>query len=172
MAKMIAAAAETVCEKWYLAHRQCLFGYLCRLCRDESRAEDLLQSTFEKACRASSSYEATALRPWLLAIARNAFYDEQRKRRPGREVLCRDDVVSGGHGLATEASPADRVELRELLQQLPERHRNALLLTQWWGYSDVKAAELLGTRPGTIKAWAHRGRRRLQATQTREGPDR
>lgn len=139
-----------------------LYGYLLRLCRQHDRAEDLVQITFEKLHRARHRCRDDTVGPWLFAIARNAFYDDQRARRVRREVLTLDGIFTDSHAPAVAPSAEDRALLLEALDRLPEAYRDSVVLTKWLGYSGAEAAEQLETCSATVKVWAHRGCRKLQ----------
>lgn len=56
-----------------------------RLTRDASSADDLVQSTFERALsRWDTRRDDTALRAWLCAIAYRLFLDDRRRAPPSR----------------------------------------------------------------------------------------
>ena len=56
--------------------------YAMSLARRVDLAEDLVQTTVERAIRASASYDPAArLEPWLFRITRNAFIDVTRRQR-------------------------------------------------------------------------------------------
>ncbi|NEN77358.1 sigma-70 family RNA polymerase sigma factor [Nocardioides zeae] len=76
----------------------------------------------------------------------------------------------------TTESPHDlqveRLHLQELLQQLPPRQRQAVVLRYLEDLPVERVAELMSIRPGTVKSNAHDGRRALhlliEAQQQRE----
>lgn len=56
--------------------------YAMSLARRADLADDLVQTTVERAIRASASYDPAArLEPWLFRITRNAFIDVTRRQR-------------------------------------------------------------------------------------------
>jgi RNA polymerase sigma-70 factor, ECF subfamily len=135
-----------------------LFGYLLRLARNRSRAEDLLQITFTKIHRARASYlEGAPFLPWASAIARRTFFDEIRSARSRREDLSTD----GSLPEPVEAPPVETSELEDALERalddLPEAYREAIQLTKVTGLSMQEAALVLGTTPTAVKLRVHRG---------------
>jgi len=140
-----------------------LLAFLIRLTRDRDRAEDLLQTTFAKVHRARDTYlEGAPVLPWLYAIARRTFYDAERSRRARHESLSRDGVLPelAAHGTSS------KIELPHALDQalaaLPTGHREALLLTKFFGYSGDEAAAALGTTRAAIKVRVHRANQQLR----------
>jgi RNA polymerase sigma-70 factor (ECF subfamily) len=140
-----------------------LLGYLLSLTRCRDCAEDLLQTTFAKVHRARSSYlRGAPVQPWLRAIARRAFVDEQRGQRVRREQLSNSGTlpeVAARSALSKIELPH---ELDRALAELPTASREAILLTKYFGYSGDEAAAALGTTRGAIKLRVHRGNQQLR----------
>jgi RNA polymerase sigma-70 factor, ECF subfamily len=159
-----------------------VLGYLVGLTNDRVLAEDLLQQTFLKVHQARSSYVRGANPvPWIYTIAHRTFLDDVRRRKRSRtkltaEGIAPDTRVAGlsGADLAaepeTEKPPAARAALAAL-EQLPERQREALLLTKIHGHSVAEAARITGTTPGAIKLRAHRAYLTLRALLGRPDKD-
>src|SRR5213079_1384012 len=75
-------------ERFYLAHRDEVLGYLRRLLGQ--RAEDAWQETFLRALRAYDRLEhGRHLRAWVFTIATRVAMDELRR---GRDTVALDDV--------------------------------------------------------------------------------
>ena len=147
----------------YRRHSGQLFGFLLKLTRDREQAEDLLQVTFSKVHRARDSYLSGApLMPWLFAIARRSFYDEQRTLRARRETLSKDGQLPD----EPARSARSKIELPHALDRalagLPTAYREAILLTKYFGYSGDEAAAALGTTRAAIKVRVHRGNQHLR----------
>jgi RNA polymerase sigma-70 factor, ECF subfamily len=156
-----------------------LYGYLFKLARQRSVADDILQQAFMKVHRARGAYIRGADPiPWIYAIAHRTFIDDTRKAK--RAVVRVGDgdelpeVRAGLDGQTDERrdEPADRELVQaalDLLAELPEQQRQAVVLVKLEGKSVAEAAEIAGTTVGAMKVRAHRGyeilRKRLGATQ-------
>jgi RNA polymerase sigma-70 factor (ECF subfamily) len=102
----------------------------------------------------------TNLQAWLYTLLRNIFYSDHRKRR--REVEDVDGLYAAK--LSTPPEQPGSVEFAALevaLAKIPEEQREAVLLVGAEGYSYEEAAEICGTKIGTIKSRVNRARRRL-----------
>jgi RNA polymerase sigma factor (sigma-70 family) len=141
-----------------------LEAFLRRLVRDQTLAEDLLQTTFLSFVRARGRYVATVgLRAWIFSIAANAARDALRRRGVRREDALGPEIGNiGGAAPATSDPPLARA-LEQALRQLPEDQREALLLHKMHGLSFPEVALALGTTVGAAKVRAHRGNQRLKA---------
>ena len=69
-------------ESLYRSSRDDLYAYVAGVVRDQAAAEEVTAAAFERALTRRSSYSAErgSPRAWLFGIARNAAYDELRRR--------------------------------------------------------------------------------------------
>ena len=140
-----------------------LRGFARSLSGNHDRADDLVQETLAKAIANRDKYRmGTNLHAWLVTILRNQYYSEGRRR--WREV----SDAEGTHAARLVEQPGHgaRLEMREFLaalQMLPDDQREALVLVGASGLSYEEAAEVLGTRIGTVKSRVSRARSRLEA---------
>jgi RNA polymerase sigma-70 factor, ECF subfamily len=157
-----------------------LRGFLFKLVRDESTADDLLQLTFLKAHLARERFFVqgrdadNAVLGWYYAIARNVALDHlrQRERRARRTVdLVRDDgseleLADTGATIEETAIQGERGEavitrVREAIAQLPKGQREVVELHKLQGMSMAEVAERLDIREGAARVRAHRGYKAL-----------
>ena len=149
-------------KKQFLEAIPALRAFARSLCGNAVRADDLVQETLAKALSKIDRFEeGSNAQAWLITILRNQYYSEGRKRR--REVEDGE-----GHFAATLVAPDradDSLEVRDLLsalQLISDEKREALLLVSASGYSYEEAAEIIGTRPGTVKSRVSRARAELE----------
>ena len=138
-------------ERFYVAHRDEVLGYLRRLLGQ--RAEDAWQETFLRALRA---YDRLAhgqhLRAWVFTIATNVAMDELRSR---------PDLPLDGEPSVELRRDSFR-ELEHLTEGLPPKERAAVVLHYGYDlpYRDIAAA--LGSSEEAARAAASSGVRRLR----------
>ena len=121
-------------------------------------AEDILQDVFLKIGTRLNQLEDTAkLQGWLYLIARNAVIDHYRKQR---------ETVELPETLAIEDEPAEleelKVSFRRMIHGLPGPYREAILLTEFDGLSQVELARRLGISVSGAKSRVQRGREQLK----------
>ena len=148
-----------------------------RLLRSEDDARDAVQEAFLNAFRAIDRFEGDArLSTWLHRIVVNAALMKlrTRRRKPERSI---EEMLPGfledGHmtdpaeawSKAPEAE-VGRLQLRELvlekIHELPEAHRNVLLLRDIEELDTEAAAEVLDVSVGAVKTRLHRARQALR----------
>ena len=138
-----------------------LRAFAWSLSHNSSDADDLVQDTLIKAWTHRDKFEAgTNLRAWLFTILRNTYYTAAVRRR--REV--RDETGKYAATLSTGPTQDWSLAIRALqtaLAQLPDEHREALILVGAAGLTYEEAAEVCGCALGTIKSRVNRARTRL-----------
>ncbi len=137
-------------------------------------AGDVVMDTFLKAWQALPSYDGRAsLATWLCRIARNRALDLLR-RAAVRRAESLDAAPAPEHDprfadrrAPTPAELAERAELaadiEAAMAQLPEPHRQALLLRHVDGLRYAEIAAALGISIGTVMSRLFYGRARLRA---------
>src|SRR3984893_15886923 len=76
-----------------LTHLDAMYGVACKLTRNPTEAEDLVQDAFLKAMRARAQVNAgTNLKAWLFRILTNTFINKYRRGGLERAVLDGPDA--------------------------------------------------------------------------------
>jgi RNA polymerase sigma-70 factor (ECF subfamily) len=147
-----------------------LRAFAWSLSHNGSDADDLVQDTLIKAWSNREKFEpGTNLRAWLFTILRNTYYTNVLRRR--REV--RDEQGEYASMLKSPPTQDWSVAMHALqvaLQQLPDEHREALILVGAAGLSYEEAAEICGCALGTIKSRVNRARARLLKIMDADDP--
>lgn len=135
--------------------------YALSLARRPDLADDLVQTTVERAIRASASYDpASRLEPWLFRITRNAFIDlTRRQRTEGVQV----DVFDMPEALPDDGDRAVEARLmlratQEAMKTLPPEQAEILHLICVEELSYAEAAEVLDIPRGTVMSRLSRAR--------------
>ena len=132
------------------------------LTRDPQGADDLVQSTLERALsRWESRRDVAALKPWLFSILYRQFLNNRRRTRRYVSVLERF------HAAGSEAHPSAEREVAaqtalEALGQLPSEQRSLLLWVSVEGLSYQQIAEILDVPIGTVMSRLSRARQALR----------
>jgi RNA polymerase sigma-70 factor (ECF subfamily) len=131
------------------------------LSRNQSDADDLVQSAVERAWRHLDQFKPGAnLASWMFGIMKNAWFDNLRSRKRRGEVALPED--SGDHPAVNPADlDASIWSLSAAIDKLPEEQRLAVALVLVEGLSYKDAAEVLEIPIGTLTSRLARGRAAL-----------
>ena len=132
------------------------------VCRDDSRAEDVLQESLVKLYLAWPRVGGTGREEaYARKIIVNADLDQRRRpwhrRRSAVPVELLDTPARAG------AETEDRLELLAELRRLPAMQRRTVVLRYWLGFSVEATAHELSISEGTVKSHASRGVATLRA---------
>jgi RNA polymerase sigma-70 factor (ECF subfamily) len=147
------AAAEELFNACYPR----LAGWVRRLVDDDEIAHEIASEAFARLLSRWSSLDSP--QSYLYMIATNLVRDHWRKAGRERRALR---AVSSGAGDGA-CHPAQDVDVRALIQALPDRLRRPFLLYHYAGLPIREVASLLGRPEGTVKADLHQARARLRA---------
>ena len=148
------------------AFRRKVFGLAYSFLRDREAAEDVTQDVFIKVWRALPGFDGRAsLSTWIYTIARNASLSALRARRP-QYSLSDPEVMDAVDAIDTAASAdalVERAALLRLVDQLPTKQRQVIMLFYMEEQSHEEVATMLAMPVGTVKTLLHRARARLSA---------
>ncbi len=143
-----------------------IYNLCCYMLGDTVAAQDAAQDVFIKAYKNLDHFRPDAsVYTWLYRIAVNTCLDYNKKSRP--EPL---ELGSAFEDLPSSASsPEELYESKEIartlqaaLQQIPEKHRAAIILKEIEGLSYEEIAETLQVVIGTVKSRISRARDELR----------
>ena len=141
-------------ETMYEAFWDKLEHFCYKLCRDESRAEDLTQEVFLKALQNRNLIEQFTpgqCKAWLFAAARNLYCDQVRravKEESLLENLCPDGEEAAD---ATAEAALGTVDLTDLMAKLDLLDYQLFTLRYAEGYNASELGRIFGLPPGTVR---------------------
>ncbi len=140
-------------------HRK-LHRFIAGRVSDPDDAEDILQEVYLKIHAHSASVrEADRLESWVYQITRNAIADHYRRARPQVEL---SEWVPAVAPEGTDAMEELAQSVQEMLNCLPEKYRQALVLTELQGMTQVEMAGRLGLSVSGAKSRVQRAREKLR----------
>jgi RNA polymerase sigma-70 factor (ECF subfamily) len=148
------------------AFRRRVFGLAYSFLRDREAAEDVTQEVFIKVWRALPRYDGRAsMSTWIYTIARNASLSALRSRRPQSSLSDAEvmEAVEGVDPAPSADAGVDRAAILRLVEQLPTRQRQVIMLFYMEEQSHEEVAAMLAMPVGTVKTLLHRARARLSA---------
>lgn len=154
-------AVETAFERLVSRYEHKVFRLCCSVLRDPDQAQDAAQESLVRIWKALPKYDQRAsLSTWIYTITRNRCLTAIERRRI-QESLSDPAVeleVEGVQASAPERDEDQAAILRGLVEELPERYRNALTLYYYEERAVGEVAQMLGVPEGTIKTNLHRAR--------------
>lgn len=151
---MMEAVAHPPFERFYVDHRDVVFGFLVRRL-GRNAAEDAFQETFLRALRGWHTLQHTRyLRAWVLTIAARVAIDQVAKE-PSDNMLQGDEV-------AVEDGRPAYAELAFLADELPPTERAAVVLRYGYDLPYAEIGSALGSSEEAARAAASSGIRRLR----------
>ena len=133
------------------------------LTREHSSADDLVQSSLEKALGAWTSKRPEGdLRAWLFAILYRQFLDAHRRSRRYSRML---ELFTGAKGGSLQPSAERTVVAQTTLQvfeRLPTEQRALLLWVSVEGLSYSQVADILQVPVGTVMSRLSRARQAMR----------
>jgi RNA polymerase sigma-70 factor (ECF subfamily) len=161
------AAFEQLVER----HKTTVYRLALSILRRREDAEEAAQDTFVKLFRRRDLFDSTRpLEPWLLRIAGNTCRDLLRRRRAGwmpvlgdPEGHALDQVPAPEAGSPATGSGATRQAVRQVLDELSDRHRLPLELKYLRGLTNRQIAQSLGISISNVKVRVARAKEVLQS---------
>lgn len=134
-------------------------------------ALELAQEAFARAYKAMDRFDASLpFYPWLYRIIKNTCLNHLKKRNRRGEVSLQA-MQDSGFDVASHHEAADnslhrsdlRTKLASALDQLPDDHREILILRHFQELSYKEIAECLGIPQGTVMSRLHAARKNLRS---------
>ncbi len=180
LARQLIAGNPDAFERFVEHFRAKIFHYSWLMCGQREDAEDVAQETLLKVFENFLDLrEPERVRSWVFRIAKNACLMKRRKSvfAPSRELSLDDflPAMDGAEGHVRlqiadwSAQPDDRfmrTEMKEVLErairELPENHRQVVLLRDMEELSTTETAQILELTEDVVKTRLHRARLALR----------
>ena len=151
LAQACAAGDADVFAELYRTHADRMKSIAYNHLGNVSDAEDAIQETFIKIHRAAGTYTGeAAFGTWIYRILVNTCYDLLRRRQRRIQESPMDDVVVTTRA-TTHVDDMKRIQLRRMLDELPEQRRTVFTLFEIEGMSHAEIARILDITEGNSK---------------------
>lgn len=131
-----------------------VYRFILKNIRDEQRARDIVQDTYEKLWRNVQNVEAAKVKSYLFTTAYHTMIDILRKDK--RQTYMEEFPV------AEQTHNQQYSDLSEVLNQavsrLPEIQRTVILLRDYEGYSYKEIGEVTSLSEAQVKVYIYRAR--------------
>ena len=131
-----------------------LYRFIFKNIKDEDKAKDIIQDTFEKLWIRISNVTYEKVKSYLFTAAYHTMIDLTRKEKRKDSMTNIDSEVYSHNIQYTDLSEV----LEEAINKLPEAHRSVILLRDYEGYSYDEIADITGLNESQVKVYIYRGR--------------
>jgi len=144
----------------YESYATDVYRFAFWLAGDSSEAEDITSETFIRVWVNRNTIRTETLKAYLFTIARNAFLQQQRKRK--RQVVLKDVYPDPAPGPQEQVeTQLELLRVQKFLQSLPEIDRAAFVLRVEHGLPYAEIARVLELSLSAAKVKVHRVRKKL-----------
>lgn len=131
-----------------------VYRFILSSIKDEDRANDIVQDTYEKLWRNVLEISYPVVKSWLFTTAYHGMIDMIRK-----ESRMSPIEENNGYDLIEESQYSDLNEILHMaLERLPEIQKSLILLRDYEGYSYREIGEITGLTEAQVKINIYRGR--------------
>ena len=140
---------------------QNLRKFISKRVSEPKDVEDILHDSLFKAQRRIDQLNTnTKLTSWLYQIVRMSIIDFYRQK--GRTTELDDSIIANVYETKGNHNAAMGRCVKGMINQLPEKYRTALVLTELEGISQVALSEQLGLSKSGAKSRVQRGKQLLK----------
>lgn len=147
-----------------------LIGYLTKLTASTATGEDLAQETFVRVYRHKLDYRPQQkFSTWLFTIATNLARNHHRWKQRHPEESHEPETLSALPAASTSDHPRELLSRQETMhaldqaiKQLPDAHREALLLATTQGLSHGEIARIQNSTDKAVELRIYRARQLLR----------
>lgn len=155
----------------YDEYADAIFRHCCYRCFNRERAKELMQDTFMKAWDyLVAGNDIDNVQAFLYRTANNLLIDEARRAKK-RKVVSFEDMAEGGFDVEGEdgrdqARIFDAKAVAEVLHELEEPYRTAIIMRYIDELSPKEIAELLNETANVVSVRLNRGMKMLRTILT------
>lgn len=136
-------------------HADALYRFVLKNLRNEERAKDVVQDSFEKLWLKAPDIEASGAKSYLFTIAYHATIDSIRRERITGDV---DELPEHAHSGYAQRMPDLKRILDSALKKLNDIQRSVIMLRDYEGYSYAEIGEITGLNESQVKITIYRAR--------------
>ena len=139
-------------------HADGVYRFVLKNLRDEDKARDIVQDSFEKMWLKVDEIEGAKARAYLFTTAYHTMIDAIRRERFSVEMDAR---VHQEHAYRDDYSGLKEI-LEEAVARLPDIQRSVVMLRDYEGYSYQEIGDITGLSESQVKVYIYRARTALK----------
>lgn len=150
-------AMETLVHRYYDE----IFYYIYRLGSSYEDAKDITQEVFIAMLKALATYQEQGdFKAWLYKIAHNRAMNSFRQNKQSISFSIEHENLRIGSDIGDQIVKQSIV--KELLNSLPKKQRNTLILKYFHGFTAKEIAKITGTSIPTVKSRLLQGLQKMK----------
>lgn len=150
-------------------HYVSIYRIAFKCCGNQADAEDIAQNVCVKLGKSIESYKGqSAFSSWLYRVTLNAARDFQRAGQRQMQKMTELAFVAETDYVPDPVMDLTRTQIWEMVQQLPEKQRTAVILIYSEELSHRQAAEIMDCSETTVSWHIHEAKKRLKRVLTGE----
>lgn len=131
-----------------------VFRFILKNIRDEERARDIVQDSYEKLWRNAENVNSEKVKSYLFTTAYHTMIDVLRKDK--RQTYMEDYQIP--EDVHDEQYSDLKEVLNEAVKRLPEIQRTVILLRDYEGYSYKEIGDVTSLSEAQVKVYIYRAR--------------
>ena len=157
--------AQAQFETAFHGHKHSVYDFAVRMLGSRDAAADVVQEVFVRFYRAlSENGEAIQdTRSWLFIVNRNLCLKQIRSRRNDAPLETAENLPD----LENHSLDPDHRDLRTAMAGLEPKHREALLLREYSGFTYREMGEILEISEPAVKSLLYKSRAQLREVFTK-----
>ncbi len=139
-------------------HADGVYRFVLKNLRDEDKARDIVQDSFEKMWMKREEIDGSKARSYLFTTAYHTMIDSIRRERFSAVM---NESAHNEHAYNDGYSDLKEI-LDEAVARLPDIQRSVVLLRDYEGYSYQEIGEVTGLNESQVKVYIYRARTALK----------
>ena len=135
-------------------HSDGLYRFILKNIKDEDKARDVVQDTYEKMWKKVDDIEAGKAKSYLFTTAYHCMIDDIRKHKREQPFDIETDDVAYESNYYTGAKEI----INNAIQQLPTVQHSVLMLRDYEGYSYKEISDITSLSEAQVKVYIYRAR--------------
>lgn len=160
-------------------HQPLIYTLCLKMLGDREEAQDAAQEAFLQAYRSLPDYQGEArFRSWLYKIAANKCIDIRRKKARRAAIAPMTPLQEDLPTRSDDPTPEERLlaserirELQALVDSLPEKYRDVVILYHYNRLSYREISEILGIEAKSVETRMSRAKKMLRDLLRKEEPE-
>lgn len=149
-------------ERIYSEYYDTVYRYVLSLCRNEDRAEDIVQDAFFKALKKIDSFRGECrLSVWLCQIAKNTFLTQEKRRKRTAELPL-ETIASDDRFEQRIADKDTAMTIHRRVHELEEPYREVFWMRTFGEMSFGDIADIFGKTESWARVTYHRARAKIR----------